>query len=198
MKLNEIIEVAKDWRTWVLEHTNDTKVPNETRKKIGLAILQQSLDVGDSISLLMKANLPGPAFALGRPLIESYVRGVWLLNYASDEQIEKFMKGKCPHFSTLKNYIENDPDTVGAWIHAVMDKNLKSFHDLTHGGIEHAIRRVTEDSIEPNYPQEECVRLMRLQIEAQVNISTILLNMQQNEEGLKQLYEKTRHYLSIP
>ena len=198
MTLSEIIQASKELGVWIHEHTNDTQMPNDRRKRIGLSIFQQSMDIGDAILIILESNLPGPAFALARPLLESYVRGVWLLNHASEEQIDKFMKGKCPKFPTLLNQIGDDPDTGGAWIRDTTDLNLKAFHDLTHGGIEHVVRRVTENYIEPNYPEEESIRLMKLRNEVQINIATFLLALLKNEDALKKLYEKSKHYRAMP
>lgn len=197
MTLVQIIEEAKKLAYWVHENTNNTKMPNEKREKIGLAIFQQSLDVGDGILILLEANLPGPDFALGRPLFESYVRGLWLLNHASEEHLKEFLNGKCPKFPVLLKKIGDIAETGGAWIHATADFNLKSFHDLTHGGGEHVIRRVTEYAIKPNYPKEEKIQLVKLQIAVQINITAILLTLLRDEEALKQLYKKATYYRAL-
>jgi len=196
--LSEIITASKEPGIWAHEQTNETQMPNDRRKRISLSIFQQSLDIGDAILVLFESNLPGPAFALARPLLESYVRGVWLLNHASEEQIDNFVNGKCPKFPELLNDIGDDADTGGSWIRATTDLNLKAFHDLTHGGIEHVNRRITENYIEPNYPEEESIRLMQLRNEVHINITTFLLSLLNKEDALKQLYEKSKTFRSMP
>lgn len=64
------------------------------REALALAVLQQALDINDAIVILLESHMPGPAWALARPLFESYVRGLWLLHSASEEQVGEFLDGK--------------------------------------------------------------------------------------------------------
>ena len=146
---------------------------------------------------IIESNLPGPAWALARPQYETYVRGLWLLNYASDDELNEFFTGKCPNFTGLLNAIGGDAETGGAWIKATIYLNLKAFHGLTHGGIEHTLRRVTQNSIEPNYPEEELVRLMYIGIETRFAIGAILLALSNNQEGIEKLDDMAKHYRKL-
>ncbi|MEQ1719738.1 MAG: hypothetical protein ABL887_01335 [Nitrosomonas sp.] len=167
MDLNKILGVAQDLSDEIHELTNGREYPN----KLGLALLQQSQDICDAIRILLEANLPGPAYALARPMRDAYVRGLWLLNHASDMEIEEFRKGEeQPGFGNLLKAIGNDEETGGAWIHKICEFNRQAFHDLTHGGIEHVERRTTIDSTEPNYPEDEQIRLMHVQIGIQFDL----------------------------
>lgn len=149
------LEIAKELSTWIHERTNEKDYP----KNHGLTLLQQSQDVCDAIRILLEANLPGPAWALARPVLDAYVRGLWLLNHASDEEISEFLAdNKLPGFDELLDAIGNDEETGGAWIQKICEFNRKDFHDLTHGGIEHVLRRTTDHSIEPSYPDDEQIR----------------------------------------
>lgn len=55
-------------------------------------------------------------------------------------------------------------------------------------------RRSGNNSIEPNYPDEELIRLMHIQIEIQFAIGEIFLDLRNDQEGLEKLYEMMRHY----
>lgn len=100
---------------------------------------------------LLDNNLPGVAWALARPMHESFVRGSWLLNHASKINVTRFIKGKCPKFPELLKDIGDAPETGGCWIKKMTELNIKKFHDLAHGEMEHVIRRMTETAIESNY-----------------------------------------------
>lgn len=144
---------------------------------------------------MINENLPGPAWALARSLLDSYVRGLWLLNHASDMEIKKFLEGKeLPKFDQLLSAIGNDEETGGAWIHKICELNRKDFHDLTHGGIELVLRRITDYSIEPNYPEDEQIRLMHIQIGIQFAIGYELLALANNLAGIEMLEETAQQY----
>ncbi len=100
------------------------------REKAAICLLQQALDVDDGIRVLLENNLPGAALALARPLFECYVRGVWLLNVATDNEVDKFLSGKyCPEFdiSHFVKAIGDNPETGGAWIKATKDAHLRFY-----------------------------------------------------------------------
>lgn len=164
----------------------------------GLALFQQSQDICDAITILIKENLPGPAWALARPMVDTYVHGLWLLNHASDEKVNEFLaENKLPKFNELLKAIGNDEETGGAWIHKICELNRKDFHDLTHGGIEHVLRRITDDSIEPNYPEDEQIRLMHIQIEIQFAIGAHLLALTNNQAGIEKLEGMAQQYGTV-
>lgn len=192
MTLAQRIDQAKELSTWLHERTNEKRLSSSIREQTGLAILQLSEDIADAIVVLIEAWLPGPALSLSRPLFEGYVRGFWVLKYASDEQVNEFVNGKCPNFPGLLAAIPNNPESGGAWIHANSQKNLIAFHDLTHGGSEHVKRRITGESVEPNYPDEELESLIKLGNEIRVRIGVELLSRLNDEKSMECLNERAK------
>jgi hypothetical protein len=191
MTLKKELARAKDLAIWLHTQTNDVDLQNtDFKHRMGFALFQQSLDVDDGINVLLENNLPGPAMALARPRFEGYVRGLWLLRAATDDAVEKFQNGICPHFNVLMNQIGGDAETGGAWIKANADANLKDFHDLTHGGMSHVLRRVNAATIEPSYPERELISLVRFGLEIKVRIGVELLAWTQNESAINQLQQR--------
>jgi Family of unknown function (DUF6988) len=187
MALSALVEQAKELALWLHENTNEKSVPNTVRVRTGLAILQLSMDIADAIVVLLEARLPGPALSLARPLFEGYVRGLWLLRYASDSEVESFNNGTCPQFPALLSAIGTDAESGGAWIHANKAANMIAFHDLTHGGSEHVKRRSPADGIEPSYPEQELEGLMKFGIEVRIRIGAYLLSLMGNEVAMEEL-----------
>jgi hypothetical protein len=198
MSLAHRIEQAKHFGIWLHEKTNDRRYPNGIRERTGLSILQLTLDICDAIIVLLQAKVPGPALSLGRPLLEGYVRGFWLLNCASNEQVDGFLSGKCPKFPGLLAAIGKNPETGGAWIHATTATNLLAFHDLTHGGCEHVKRRIRDDSVEPAYPEDELEGLVKIGIEIRIRIGAELLSRLRDEDALGQLNEMAKAFRQEP
>lgn len=93
MSLNKILSVSEEISIWLHQHSNGAEFNHIAfREKSAIALLQQALDVEDGIRILLENNLPGAALALARPLFECYVRGAWLLNVATDEEVDKFLR----------------------------------------------------------------------------------------------------------
>jgi len=194
MPLAQRLKEAKDFGVWLHEKTNERKFPGGIRERAGLSILQLSQDIGDAIIVLLDAKLPGPALSLARPLFEGYVRGLWLLNSASDKQVNEFLSGKCPRFPGLLAAIGKDQASGGAWIHANSNKNLIAFHDLTHGGSEHVKRRNKDNSVEPSYPEQELESLINFGNEIRSRIGVELLSRLNDEKAIEQLHERARAF----
>ena len=190
MSLLESINQAKGFGIWLHERTNNKERSGGVRERTGESILQLSLELDDAILLLLEAGLPGPALTLGRPLFESYVRGFWLLIFASDEEIAEFNNGKGPGMDKILKAIGTDPETGSAWILDNKNKNWRFLNDLTHGGSEHVRRRNTQDAVEPNYPEPELEALVRFGIEVRIRIGFDILCLMNDEIGKEQLSEK--------
>lgn len=124
MNLSEAIRNAIDFSVWAHQHINEIDIPNQSREKIALAAFQQSLDVDDAITLLIENHLPGPAYSLARPLLESYICGVWLLMCANEQQIDAFIEGRMPKIQTMIKAMERNPDTGSAWIKRTVELNM--------------------------------------------------------------------------
>lgn len=192
MTLAQQINQAKELSSWLHGKTNEKTFVVGNSDRAGFCILQHAEDVADAIIVLLEAKLPGPAISLARPLFEAYVRGFWLLNCASEQQVIAFMGGSCPNFSGLLAAIPNDAESGGAWIHATSRLNLVAFHDLTHGGAEHVIRRCRDDSIEPTYPEQEQESLLRFSNEVRIGIAAVLLSRLNDEKGIEELHERAK------
>ena len=193
MSLPQLINQAKEFGEWLHQTTNNKIRHGGIPERTGEAILRLSLDLVDAILVLLEAKLPGPALTLARPLFESYVRGFWILRFASDKEIEEFNNGKCPSLDRLLGATGNDSITGSAWIHANKNMNWGIFNDLTHGGSEHVKRRVTQDAVQPNYPEPELEALVRFGIEMRIRIGWDILCLMNDEIGKQQLGEKAEH-----
>ena len=192
MSLSQAISQAKDLGIWLHEKTNGRNFELDRRGKVAVALLQHSLDVADAI-IILATKLLGPALALARPLLEGFVRGVWILKCASDEQIERFAEGNPPNFPELLQAMDDGDiaKTHASWIRQNIDANKEYFHDFTHGGIKHALRRISETALEPNYPEHELKYIVGLATEVHIRVGCELFLLLNDEEAIKQLHEKT-------
>ena len=193
--LNQEISQAKNLACWLHKKTNGRNFPSKGTSAWGVCLLQHSLDVADATIVLLEHDLPGPAWTLARPLRESFVRGIWILRCASDEQVENFRNGKCPSFpELLKAMDDHDEAKLHAnWIRESM-ANKKILNDFTHGGIEHVLRRITENDektvVEPNYQEHELEYLVGLGTEVRIRVGHELFSLMEDSEAIRQLCEE--------
>ncbi len=180
---------------WVADVSCDLKLPEDDRLAISAAIFSFTLDTGDSIIFLLERNLPGPAFALARLHLESYVSGIWYLDYASDEARKKYKSGVYPKLETMKKALKKSNGSVPHWITENIKLNLSDFHTLAHPSVAHVIRRYSDSGvIEPNYPEEEIRNIVLHTIQTQIGATAYLLTLAEDEKGLMQLMEKAEEY----
>lgn len=72
--------------------------------------------------------------------------------------------------------------------------NLKSFHDLTHGGMEHIVRRVSESAIEPNYLDQEIIKLLKMRNQYYMLIACFLLQLADDQSSIEELIQKRENW----
>ena len=190
-KLAEAIARAKCLSNWLHEQVNGRRFEGRRQQRWGSALLQQSWEISDAVVHLLERNLPGPGWSLARPLCESFVRGIWILHCASDEDMERFRHGEPPGFPKLLEAISSHREASlhVAWLRAT-SANRDVFHDFTHGGIEHVLRRVSEDMVEPRYPERELEYLLGLSVEVYLRVGCELLSLMGDVGAKRQLFEK--------
>ena len=199
IRIDQAISQAKDLGGWLHEKTNGRNFSAKGTDIWGVCLLQHSLDVADAIIILLERDRPGPALALARPLLESFVRGIWILHCASDEQVENFRKGKCPlRPQLLEAMDEHDEAKPHAdWI-CEQTENNNIFNDFTHGGIEHVLRRITENDeknppgtvVEPNYQEQDLKYLVGLGTEVYIRVGWELFSLMNDADAIRELSDK--------
>ena len=189
--LAESIAKAKGLSRWLYERTNREWFEARRPQQWGTALLQHSWEVADAIVTLLESDLPGPAWNLSRSLCESFVRGIWILHCASDEDLERFGHGKCPNTPDLLKAIsrQNKASLHSEWLRAT-SANRDVLHGFTHGGIEHVMRRIGESVVEPRYPESELEYLVGLCTEVYLRIGCELLSLMGDAGAKRELVER--------
>ena len=193
VSVDEAISQAKNLSQWLHEKVNSKRFSISGQQDWGVALLQHSWDIADGIVILLERDLPGPAWTLVRSLSEGFVRGVWLLHCASDEQIKHFQTGKCPLLPELLRAMDNH---ARAKLHADWIRSSKAIkdvlNDFTHGGFEHVRRRIDKNVVEPRYPAGELESLVGFGIGAYIHVGCELFSLMDDTESIRQLWEKVQ------
>ena len=149
-------------------------------------LFQHALDIADATIILVKKELPGPANALARPLIESWLRGVWAAKCAEDQEIDDFLaKGELEpwQLKKLAEYVMERVPTEREWLENVLGncevRNM--LNDLTHGGRLQVKHRDGKEAIEPRVPADMQVALLGLGNEIRQKSVSYLREMMDEE-----------------
>lgn len=182
-------EEAKALGVWLHQRTNDVRMRNRDRDRVALAMFQHSLDLVDGSLVLLDNNLPGAALALSRPFLEAYVRGVWALYCANDDEIEGFWTKGRPGTWGLKGLaglLEKQELEQSKWVRTVVAEGAE-LNDLVHGGGLHLRGRIGAESIEPRYPTGHVEWLIAQGIEVRIRVGCELFELMRDEQGLRDL-----------
>ena len=177
----ELLQHAEDLSRWLHARLDGRAMPAPSdQDRVGVALLQHAQDISDAIWVLVDRNLPGPALALARPLVEAYARAIWALRCAKAEDIDSFLEtGRLRpwRFQDLVAVLKKGSATAEAeWLEQ-MEKQLSAFHDLTHGGRLHVLGRVDGDTIEPNYAEQDVESLLGISIEVELRSGLALFEL---------------------
>ena len=142
---------------------HEQPIPASLRNRVAGACFAIALEHQQAIVILLEHRPPlnSSAFALVRPVFESYVRGLWLSHCARDDQVESFSKGaKPPDTASLVAAVEKAGDFDGKQLSGIYGKHWSSFSSYTHTGALQVQRWSSSEAIEPNFSAEEVAEVL--------------------------------------
>lgn len=152
-----LVELVK----WIDEHTSGLTLPADERSLIALGCFDVALEHQGAIALLHSAGLPGSMLALLRVLSESLVRGLWLHECATEQQLEKFKKGNLDKsFDSFVKEYEAQIGTPSGVLSGFKLSAYKQMNDFTHTGFLQVSRRHAPGLVGPNYPEEDLAKAL--------------------------------------
>lgn len=152
---------AGEYVDWLRLAVHEKILPGSNRARAAGSCFAIAQDHHHAIVLLVEHCLYASAFSLLRSSFEAYVRGQWLAHCATDEQIEKYLKGcSPPKIDTLLAAVEKTPGFSEQVLSRVKAKDWDTMCAYTHSGGLHIQRWNTSDGIEPNYSPEEVLEVL--------------------------------------
>ena len=161
--LEQILQESRDIHTWTISSLDGIPFPVNKRLLISIAAFDVVLDHFTGIMALIEKRVYGAAFALARPLFETFIRAVWLKDCARDQDLLAFEQDE---FSRKFGEALKDIEQLEAFKSGSLS-NLKkqawsAMSSYTHGGFQQIARRVKGNTIDPNYIDEEIIEVLRL------------------------------------
>jgi hypothetical protein len=147
---------AGEYVEWLRLQVHEKVLPATNRARVSAACLALAQEHHHAIVLLVEERLYGSAFALVRVAFEAYVRGQWLGNCATDQQVDEFARGaEPPRFGALLEEVEQLPAFAAGALSAIKKAHWNSMCAYTHSGGLHTQRWQTPLAVEPNYSPAE-------------------------------------------
>lgn len=163
MNIQEAIIESEALIQWLDKQIDGLKISSEERMRLAVGCLDMALEHQKAIVLLVAKKIYGSAFSLARLIFEAYVQGLWLQMCASESEIGKYKKDKLNKtFASLIKDIEKCDGFNEGILSAAKDANWKAMNSFTHSGFLQIVRRHKEETIEPNYTEEEIIEVLNM------------------------------------
>ena len=192
--LEQILQESRDIHTWAISSLNGIPFPVNKRLLISIAAFDVVLDHFTGITALIEKRVYGAAFALARPLFETFVRAVWLKDCATDQDLLAFEKDEFSRGcgQALKEIEQLESFKSGA-LSNLKKQAWSAMSSYTHGGFQQIARRVKGKTIDPNYTDEEIIEVLRLSqafaLMAFIQIALVAGRRDLEKLAIQKLYE---------
>ncbi len=139
------------------------ELDSSDRNILSGSLFDVALDHAKAIVILLENNIYASAYALARPLFESFVRAAWIQHCASDGEITRIVKKDKFRlsFGEMLVAVENErewPNTL-----TELKKSMwNSMHSYTHGGLQLVSRRIKNGFIGHDVDEQEVAGLLQI------------------------------------
>lgn len=181
MKLDEVIQKSATWLNRCNELVDSIELKSDDINRVVAALFHLSLEHYGSIHLLVLHKQNGSAFALLRPQLESYIRGLWFMKCATQEQLQSFIdNNNPPNIDTLIKEVEKHPGYEEGVLSNLKENVWGSLCGFTHGGYVQVSWRITPEEITSDFSEDHLVNLVitscALSLQAYVAIAILVDN----------------------
>jgi hypothetical protein len=188
---------ASELAGWLSLKLHDIPMSNTIRNRVAGACFSITLEHQAAVLLLIERKPPihSSAYALVRPVFESYVRGMWLSHCATDEKIENFAKGKASPLPDTKSLIDAVEKAGGfdkKQLSNTYLKNWSDFCEYTHTGSLQVQRWNTQEAVEPSYPEDEVLEVIRFTSAIAILAAISVASMANNQALAQELLIKAK------
>ena len=130
-------------------------LPNSKRLQLASACWHVTIEHSLAIVELVHATLHGSALALIRLMYESYVRGMWLMYAATDEDIDRAGRDQFPRNSDIVTALEKSPHFSSQPFSDLKNQSWKRLCSYTHTGYQQMGARLTPQGLGYDYQDSE-------------------------------------------
>jgi hypothetical protein len=148
---------------WIARNLDGLEISREKRVRLAVSCYDVVFEHHLGIAVLLRSRINGSAFALVRPLFETFVRGAWLRHCATDKEIKEYISDRLDKkFQELIDEVETVDCFQDGVLGGLKNNAWKAMNSYTHGGIQQATRRTSGSYIKPDFTEEEVVEVIKV------------------------------------
>jgi hypothetical protein len=161
VSLIDHIKQSEELARWLDRRIDGVEVPSDLRFRLAGGCLDMALEHHKAVILLVSRALYGSAFSIMRLMLEAYVRGVWLHQCGSDDDLKTFVEERFGRtFATLVNDVEKLESFSDGVLSAAKRQSWNIMCSFTHTGIRQVVRRNKDTTLEPDYDEVELLEAL--------------------------------------
>lgn len=191
--------------TWLAENVSDRDLPATLKNSAAAGCFAVVQDHHGAIVYLIDQNHPSPAFSLARSVYEGYIRGSWLLQCASDPQVESFIaakriqagNGRKMEISDLIEALETKPVYDAGDLLAIKDNAWIVLCDYAHVGGRLVSQWNTGTAIEANFSPNHRDEVLRLTGSFAALAAIGMCEIYQDDDLAERVHEQFRLFHDI-
>ncbi|MEO7655166.1 MAG: hypothetical protein ABIS23_05730 [Sphingomicrobium sp.] len=153
MTLGELVLFSKDLSNWIGGSIDNAELRWAPNIQLSGACFQVGLSHHAAIVHLVDADRYASALALLRPLMECFLRGVWINRVATEEQLERFLRGGDLKIDQIIADIEATDVFDEGRITEIKREVWSDFCDFTHCGGKTIRSHFRGDELTPNFSE---------------------------------------------
>lgn len=205
MTLRDEIAAAIEQETWLTERTRAAAIPNHPRHQMMGGLFYQVQENASAVRVLLSFEHPlyGAAAALVRPMLEMFVRGLWVRDCATDEQFNRVSSPENDGSSwpVLMAEMTADVDAkagFNGWLVGLQQRYWKAFCSYAHGGLRLIARRNSSEAIESTATEEEMIEIVRFAVLMSLFATSIWCEIAGDAEGAREAAARAEPHLAKP
>ena len=136
------------------------QLPNSKRLQLASACWHVTIEHSMAIVELVRATLHGSALALVRLMYEAYVRGMWLMYAATDEDIDRAGRDQFPRNPDIFTALEKSSHFSSQPFSDLKNQSWKRLCSYTHTGYQQINGRLTSQGLDFNYQDSEILEAL--------------------------------------
>lgn len=161
MKLTPALEYHKALGNWVMKFLGGKKLAASRRIALSAGCFDVAIEHHNGIVMLCKNGYFGSACALIRVIFEACVRGVWLHECATEEEISQYENDTLDKkFHQILPAVEQLEGFNEGVLGSVKSEYWGAMNSFTHTGILQVSRRLSSDSLGPHYSDEDVTKVL--------------------------------------
>ena len=179
---------------WVHSKLDGMKIPqlpDDKRSQFASACWHVAIDHSMAIVVLVRETPHGSALALIRPLFEAYVRGMWLMRAATNDDIDRAGRDQFPNVSRIVAELDEKFPSVRPFS-AVKDPLWSRWCSLTHTGYQQIGARLTPQDLGYDYEDSEILQALHLADMLRLLVVDAFANLTANEPLAREALDQLR------